>query len=99
MLELLDQFDLEYKSLQNFGRWAKKEDSKMLALISSFQTLQDKFTSLQSKYTALQAHVTKKNSDTPPTNKQKMNKPPPKKSDNPVVTEFEGYTWKCMKNP
>jgi hypothetical protein len=70
----------------------------MLALMSSFETLQDKFSSLQSKYSALQAHITKKSSDTPSPPKQKLNKPPSKKPDDPEVTEFEGYTWKwCDK--
>lgn len=96
--ELLDKFNQEYNRLQNLGCWIEKEDSKMLALVSSFETLQDQFSSLQSKYSALQAQLTKKTSDTPPTPKSKLNKPPAKKPDDPEVTEFEGYTWKlCNK--
>jgi hypothetical protein len=40
LLDLLDKLDLEYNRLQNLGRWIKKKDSQLLALMSSFETLQ-----------------------------------------------------------
>ena len=57
LLDILDQFDVEYTRLQNLGRWVKKENTQMLALLSSFQTLQSQFASLQSDYTTLQAQT------------------------------------------
>jgi hypothetical protein len=94
MLELLDQFDVEYTRLANLGRWVKKEDNTMLALLSSLQTLQSKFTALHSDYIALQAQ----NQNNTKNNRQKLNKPPPKKENDPEVIEFEGFQWKwCNK--
>ncbi len=102
LLDILDQFDVEYTRLQNLGRWVKKENTQMLALLSSFQTLQSQFASLQSDYTALQAQTqnlarnNNNNNNNP--NRQKLNKPPPKKPTDPETIEFEGYLWKwCEK--
>jgi len=100
LLDLLDKLDLEYNRLQNLGRWTKKEDSQLLALMSSFESLQTKFSSLQTKYSSLQAQIASKISDNvlPPPSKPKLNKPPIKKPSDPEITEFEGYTWKwCDK--
>ncbi len=94
MLELLDQFDVEYTRLANLGHWVKKEDNTMLALLSSLQSLQSKFTALHSDYIALQAQ----NQNNTKNNRQKLNKPPPKKENDPEVIEFEGFQWKwCNK--
>jgi len=92
LLDLLDKLNLEYNRLQNFGRWTKKEDSQLLALMSSFETLQTKFSSLQTKYSSLQAQIASKISDNvpPPAPKPKLNKPPVKKPSNPEITEFKG---------
>ncbi len=40
MLDLLDKLDIEYSRLNNLNRWTKKEDTQMLALMSSFKSLQ-----------------------------------------------------------
>jgi len=94
MLELLDQFDTEYTRLDNLGRWTKQEDHNMLALLSSFQTLQAQFNNLKAEHTALQAQ----HKPPPNGNRTKLNKPPPKKPNDPEVIEFDGYTWKwCEK--
>jgi hypothetical protein len=46
MLELLDKLDVEYNHINNLGCWTKKEDPQILALLSSFESLQTKFTAL-----------------------------------------------------
>ena len=101
LLDILDQFDVEYTRLQNLGRWVKKENTQMLALLSSFQALQSQFASLQSNYTALQAqtqNLAKNSNNNNNNNHQKLNKPPPKKPTDPETIEFEGYLWKwCEK--
>jgi hypothetical protein len=101
MLELLDHFDVEYTRLDNLGRWTKKEDSTMLALLSSFQSLQSKFAALQSEYVALQAqsqNSSKDNNNNSNINRIKLNKPPPRKENEPEIVDFEGYQWKwCEK--
>jgi len=71
----------------------------MLALLSSFQSLQYKFASIQSEYVALQAqsqNASKNNNNN--NNCIKLNKPPPWKENEPEIVDFEGYQWKwCEK--
>lgn len=57
MLDLLDKLDIEYNRLNNLNRWTKKEDTQMLALLSSFKSLQTKFNNLHRKYSSLQASI------------------------------------------
>jgi hypothetical protein len=98
MLNLLDQLDNEYNRINNLGRWQKKEDTQLLALTTSLQSLQGQLSSLQSRYLALLASKDTPPQPSPTPTTTKLNKPPPRKGNEPEVQEFEGRTWKwCEK--
>jgi hypothetical protein len=98
MLDLLDQFDTEYTRINNLGRWNNKENPQILALTASLQQLQGQFSSLQNRYITLITSKDTSLTPTPTPTATKLNKPPPRKADEPEDQEFEGRTWKwCDK--
>jgi hypothetical protein len=100
MFELLDQLDTEYNCINNLGRWVKKDDSQVLALTSTISTLQSQLSSLMTQYKSLHALLANPTlqQPTPSPAKDKLQKPPPRKPDDPEITEFNGLIWKwCDK--
>jgi hypothetical protein len=98
MLELLDQLDIEYKRLTGLGRWAKKEDTQVLALTATISSLQSQLSSLTTKYSSLQALIAQPSPSPTPPAKEKLQKPPPCKPGEPEITEYNGLVWKwCDK--
>ncbi len=77
MLELLDQLDIEYKCLTGLGRWAKKEDTQVLALTATISSLQSQLSSLTTKYCSLQALIAQPSPSPTPPAKEKLQTPPP----------------------
>jgi hypothetical protein len=99
MLELLELLDTEYNRINNLGHWIKKEDSQVLALNVTISNLQSQLSSLMSRYNSLHALVTQSSIPPPPTpGKEKLQKPPAKKPDDPEITTYNGFVWKwCDK--
>jgi hypothetical protein len=96
MLELLQQLDSEYNRIINLGRWLKKDDSQVLALTTTISTLQLQLSSLTTRYNSLHALVAQSSVLPPPIpGKEKLQKPPAKKPEDPEITTFNGLVWKC----
>lgn len=87
MLELLEQLDTEYNRINNLGHWTKKEDSQVLALNVTISALQSQLSSLMSRYNSLHALIAQSSVLPSPTpGKEKLQKPPAKKLDDPEIT-------------
>jgi hypothetical protein len=102
MLDLLDKLDYEYNRLSNLGRWIKKDDNRILALITSLNDMKTKYNTLQGNYSSLQALVASTSPNTPIQPQAqlqgKIPKPSPRKEGEPEVQEYEGRIWKwCNK--
>jgi len=94
MLELLDKLDDKYNRINNLGRWTKHADPRVLALTATISTLQSQLLIVKGEYGSLQALVAKSVLPTPNPNGTKLQKPPPKKSGDPEITEIQDFTWK-----
>jgi hypothetical protein len=99
MLELLDKIDAEYNRIDNLGHWIKKEDPQVLALIATISNLQSQLPTIKNQYGSLQALLAKTKSPTTPSPTQtKLQKPLPKRPDEPEITTFQDLVWKwCDK--
>jgi hypothetical protein len=99
MQELLNQLNMEYNRINDLGRWVKKDDSRVLALMATISTLQTQLSSLKNQYSSLHALIAQKTptptpTPTPPTN-GKFQEPPLRKEGELEITEHNGYVWKC----
>ena len=99
MLQLLDQLDNEYNRISTLGRWTKRESPEILALTATISNLQAELSSVKNKCNNFQALIARVNNpNTPQQPSTKLQKPPPKKANEPEVTTFQNIIWKwCDK--
>jgi hypothetical protein len=70
----------------------KKDDSQVLALTSMISTLHSQLSSLMTQYKSLHALIASPTlQPTPSLAKEKLQKPPPRKPEEPEITEFNGF--------
>jgi hypothetical protein len=91
MLELLDKLDGENNWINNLGCWTQREDPQVLALTATIFNLQSQLAQLKGQYGSIQALIAK--STVPNPTETKLQKPPPRKSGEPEIIEYKGFTW------
>jgi hypothetical protein len=96
MLELLDKLDGEYNWINNLGRWTQREDPQVLALTATISNLQSQLAQLKGQYGSIQALIAK--STVPNPTETKLQKILPRKSGEPEIIEYKGFTWKWCDN-